>query len=186
MCLSCSNELMSQTTNHLIKYIGSPPTITITPFIESNGNLTFGDGNLIMGSGSLILPSGKLGIGVSAPSSPLHLRTTSFPAFPNALFRTEFFNVGTPEVYLEGFTNVSGQNYALYQSSTTTGILNSFKDPVVFGNMQINGLGTDQELFLTGTNIDFIKWFSPEIVEISVDGKKMKLDITKLNAVEVN
>ena len=45
---------------------------------------------------------------------------------------------------------------------------------------EVFGAGNDY------SNIDFIKWFSPEIVEISVDGKKMKLDITKLNAVEVN
>jgi len=42
--------------------------------------------------------------------------------------------------------------------------------------------GTDNNLL----NIDFIKWYSPEIIEINVNGKKMKFDITKLNVVEAN
>lgn len=34
-------------------------------------------------------------------------------------------------------------------------------------------------------NIKFIKWESPEIIEINVGSKKMKLDITKMKVIEI-
>ncbi|MCX6267175.1 MAG: hypothetical protein NTW16_07440, partial [Bacteroidetes bacterium] len=111
-----------------------------TPFIESNGNLAFGNGNF--------------GIGISPDSVRLHVRTTgSFSGQP--LFKTELWNTYTGEVAsIKNLVRINSKNYGIYQTNFTAGaLLNYFQDQVKSGNILFGNGAVNTTIFSLDSNV---------------------------------
>ena len=87
----------------------------------------------INGSGNLLI-----GSGFTTPYtnySKLHVRSNTLSSQPFS--NIEYWSLGAQQASIQNFVSVGMQSYGIYETSSITGLMNYFQDPVKMGNVQI-------------------------------------------------